>query len=114
MGFLFPFTGETKLHVRVRDKRSMQAVLRGDPLIGEATFMLDHTQLREGGADNVFITRGSEPAGKVSLQYGLVPVTKSAGAGQESPIPSANGLGSPIKSPVKSAGTPESAKTTPK
>jgi len=70
----FPYRGGKELVVTVRDRRNVQSWMRGDPLIGDGTLQLDPGLLLQGSANAVdlAITRGAEPAGKVSLRYQLL------------------------------------------
>lgn len=56
------------LKVHVFDKRRVQSVLRGDPLIGEGTLRLDEvgSGIEEG---EVKLTRAAQPMGQVFLKY---------------------------------------------
>lgn len=79
-----PFAGEPMLIVRVRDKRRMQSMFRGDPLIGEG-FLLVSPAAFDGTRRNqdVHLKRGGKVSGMLSLKY---QVSDSIGIAQtESP-----------------------------
>mmetsp|Transcript_58017 Transcript_58017/g.179939 ORF Transcript_58017/g.179939 Transcript_58017/m.179939 type:complete len:370 (-) Transcript_58017:64-1173(-) len=69
---LFVYNHEPRLQLRVRDHRTVQALMRGDPLIGEASLELDaglkDLALR---CKELPLERDGEPAGFVKLRYRL-------------------------------------------
>lgn len=77
--FLFAYAFERSMTVRVFDRRGMQAMFRGDPVIGEGELALgaDATDCLPRWAD-VPIQRGSREAGSVSLRYQLLPLDHGA------------------------------------
>lgn len=71
---LFSYAGETELTVRVLDRRGVQAVLRGDPVIGEGRLPLP-PDLREGlrpHSEMVPLTLDGETAGLLAVNFCLL------------------------------------------
>eukprot|EP00931_Biecheleriopsis_adriatica_P055688 TRINITY_DN32983_c0_g1_i1.p1 TRINITY_DN32983_c0_g1~~TRINITY_DN32983_c0_g1_i1.p1 ORF type:complete len:418 (-),score=82.74 TRINITY_DN32983_c0_g1_i1:19-1230(-) len=69
---LFAYSGEKELKLQVKDRRSVQAVLRGDPLVGEASLELGPDLLDGAPRSQVVdLHRGSSQVGAVMLQYQL-------------------------------------------
>lgn len=110
---LFVHRGEQDLHIQVRDKRGVQAALRGDPMIGEATVHLD---LSDGlpHSEAVELVRGDRPAGVLMLQYQLCAGVESASGsarlhgGYSSDVPSEgpSKFYTPPSSPREAASSP--------
>jgi hypothetical protein len=76
---LFAYRGEDQLQVAVRDKRSGQALLRGDPLIGEGSLQLDRDALEDlqQRRTEVPLLFNGTAAGKVVLEYRFSPTPGS-------------------------------------
>eukprot|EP00929_Paragymnodinium_shiwhaense_P107355 TRINITY_DN73450_c0_g1_i1.p1 TRINITY_DN73450_c0_g1~~TRINITY_DN73450_c0_g1_i1.p1 ORF type:complete len:616 (-),score=96.06 TRINITY_DN73450_c0_g1_i1:43-1890(-) len=67
---LLPVTSDDVIMVTVRDKRGLQALLRGDPLIGEGR-LSPGPEAVDGKlrSHEVQLLRSEKPVGKVSLRY---------------------------------------------
>jgi hypothetical protein len=81
---LFPYRKEAEVQVFVRDKRSLQSVARGDPLVGEGKLVLELGDLLEKHqktAQIPLMSSGQE-AGMVTLRYQLLEAMGSSSSQQ--------------------------------
>lgn len=78
---VFAFAGEPAITVKLWDKRTVQAAMRGDPLIGEGSLLLP-SELRDGRqqTDVVDLARNGKPMGSVQLRYRMVALPPDAPA----------------------------------
>jgi hypothetical protein len=74
---LFDCRRQSQLLLSVRDHRRaqpIQSMLRGHPLIGQASITLDDLPIEEASHKEVVIHRCNKPTGKVTLQVHLTPL----------------------------------------
>eukprot|EP00929_Paragymnodinium_shiwhaense_P045190 TRINITY_DN23119_c0_g1_i3.p1 TRINITY_DN23119_c0_g1~~TRINITY_DN23119_c0_g1_i3.p1 ORF type:complete len:1218 (+),score=272.76 TRINITY_DN23119_c0_g1_i3:82-3735(+) len=76
----FPYRGEKELRVFVRDKRHVQAAVRGSPLIGSAVLQLHGLRTGAAMSMEVELSQGSTKAGTLVLQLQQGGATTAKGA----------------------------------